>query len=58
MQIFLENCTHLLTRNQEKKFEDVFLVKIESIVCSQTSCAVLSHGFTDGSCVLESAFFV
>ena len=27
MQIFLANCTHLLTRTQKKKFEDVFLVK-------------------------------
>ena len=28
MSIFFANCTHLLTRTQEKKFEDVFLVKI------------------------------
>ena len=28
MQIFFANCTHLLTRTQDKKFEDVFLAKI------------------------------
>ena len=25
---FFSNCTHLLTRTQEKTFEDVFLIKI------------------------------
>ena len=28
------------------------------IVCSQTSCAVLSDCFTDCTCARESAFFV
>ena len=28
MPILFANCTHLLTRTQEKKFEDVFLIKI------------------------------
>ena len=28
------------------------------IVCSQTSCAVLSHCFTDCTCARESVFFV
>ena len=28
MQFFLRNCTHILTRTQGKKFEDMFLVKI------------------------------
>ena len=28
MPIFFAICTHLLTRTQEKRFEDVFLVKI------------------------------
>ena len=30
MQLFFRNCTHILTRTQEKKFEDMFLVKIAS----------------------------
>ena len=30
MQIFFRNCTHILTRTQGKKFEDMFLVKIAS----------------------------
>ena len=30
MQIFFRNGTHILTRTQEKKFEDMFLVKIAS----------------------------
>ena len=29
---FFKNCTHILTRTQEKKFEDMFLVKIASKV--------------------------
>ena len=29
-QFFLRNCTHILTRTQGKKFEDMFLVKIAS----------------------------
>ena len=28
MQFFFKNCTHILTRTQGKKFEDMFLVKI------------------------------
>ena len=28
MQFFFRNCTHILTRTQGKKFEDMFLVKI------------------------------
>ena len=28
MQDFFRNCTHILTRTQGKKFEDMFLVKI------------------------------
>ena len=27
---FFKNCTHILTRTQRKKFEDMFLVKIAS----------------------------
>ena len=34
------------------------IVVILSIVCSQTSCAVLSHCFTDRTCARESTFFV
>ena len=30
MQFFSRNCTHILTRNQGKKFEYMFLVKIAS----------------------------
>ena len=30
MQDFFRNCTHILTRTQEEKFEDMFLVKIAS----------------------------
>ena len=30
MQFFFRNCTHILTRTQGKKFEDMFLVKIAS----------------------------
>ena len=30
MQVFFRNCTHILTRTQGKKFEDMFLVKIAS----------------------------
>ena len=30
MQFFFRNCTHILTRTQEKKFEDTFIVKIAS----------------------------
>ena len=30
MQVFFRNCTHILRRTQEKKFEDMFLVKIAS----------------------------
>ena len=30
MQVFFRNCTHILTRNQGGKFEDMFLVKIEN----------------------------
>ena len=27
---FFKNCTHILTRTQRKKFEDIFLVRIAS----------------------------
>ena len=30
MQFFFRNCTHILTRTPEEKFEDMFLVKIAS----------------------------
>ena len=30
MLFFFRNCTHILTRTQGKKFEDMFLVKIAS----------------------------
>ena len=30
MQFFFRNCTHILTRTQGGKFEDMFLVKIAS----------------------------
>ena len=30
MQFFFRNCTHILTRIQGEKFEDMFLVKIAS----------------------------
>ena len=30
MQFFFRNCTHILTRTQRKKSEDMFLVKIAS----------------------------
>ena len=30
MQFFVRNCTHILTRTQGKKFEDMFLFKIAS----------------------------
>ena len=30
MQFFFRNCTHILTRTQGEKFEDMFLVKIAS----------------------------
>ena len=30
MQFFFGNCSHILTRTQEEKFEDLFLVKIAS----------------------------
>ena len=28
MQFFFRNCSHILTRTQGKKFEDMFLIKI------------------------------
>ena len=30
MQFFGGNCTHILTGTQEKKFKDMFLIKIAS----------------------------
>ena len=30
MHFFSWNCTHILTRTQRKKFEDMFLIKISS----------------------------
>ena len=30
MQFFFRNCTHMSTRSQGQKFEDMFLVKIAS----------------------------
>ena len=30
MQFFFKNCTHILTRTEGIKFEDMFLVKIAS----------------------------
>ena len=35
MQFFFRNCTHILTRTQGKKFEDMFLVKIASNLKSE-----------------------
>ena len=32
MQFFLRNCTHILTRTQGGKFDDMLLVKIASTV--------------------------
>ena len=29
-RFFFRNCTHILARTQEKKFEDMFLIKIAS----------------------------
>ena len=40
MQFFFRNCTHIFTRTQGKKFEDMFLVKIAS---KGTSLIVLEH---------------
>ena len=40
MQFFFRNCTHILTRTQGKKFEDMFLVKIAS---KGTSLNILSQ---------------
>ena len=41
MQFFFRNCTHILTRTLEKKFEEMFLVKIgrkgTSLSLSKTS---------------------
>ena len=30
MQVFFRNCTHILTRTQGEKFEDMLLVKVAS----------------------------
>ena len=30
MEFFFRNCTHILTRTQGKKFEDMFLIKVTS----------------------------
>ena len=40
MQVFVRNCTHILTRTQGKKFEDMFLVKIAS---QGTSLSLVSY---------------
>ena len=41
MEFFVRNRTHILTRTQEKKFEDMFLVKIASkgslLKCSRST---------------------
>ena len=42
MQVFYRNCTHILTRTQGGKFEDMFLVKIAS---QGTSCYNLCYSF-------------
>ena len=34
------------------------ILQTKHIVCSQTSCAVLSHSFTDCKCAWGSTFFV
>ena len=36
---FFRNCTHMLTRTQEKQFEDMFLVKTASKGTSLTCCS-------------------
>ena len=41
MQLFLRNCTHILTRTHGKKFEDMFLFKIASKGTSLTSLVSL-----------------
>ena len=41
MQFFFRYCTHILTRTHEKKFEDMFLVKIASKGTSLISKIIL-----------------
>ena len=38
MQVFFRNCTHILTRTQGKRFEDMFLAKIASKGTSLNKC--------------------
>ena len=43
MQFFFRNCTHILTRTQGKKFEDMFLVKI----ANKGTSLKLAHNFRE-----------
>ena len=43
MQFFLMNCTHILTRTQGEKFEDMLLVKIASKGTSLTNSVTPNH---------------
>ena len=42
MQIFFANCSHLLIRTQEKKFEDVYMFRI-IIACTPTPSNMAGH---------------
>ena len=43
MLIVFANCTHLLTRTQEKKLENGFLVKVSRICTSLTLGRAIVH---------------
>ena len=55
MQFFFMNCTHILTRTQGEKFEDMFLVKIAS---KGTSLKLDSHNCRRPLTVLYLKFVI
>ena len=55
MQVFFRNCTHILTRTQGKKFEDMFLVKI---VNKGTSLIIILTLFKTGLTPSASVFLI
>ena len=50
MQFVFRNCTHILTRTQGKKFEDMFLVKIASKGTSLISTSAAKPSNFDNAC--------
>ena len=63
MQVFFRNRTHILTRTQGKKLEDVFLIKIASKVTSLKSSGkifafieALNRSFRNGAMMPLTAF--